>query len=145
MFDWWTAEDAARFDERSKVLVNYFDSIRVLGDVRANGTYTLGENIADHGGLQISYNAFIKTKQGGSSKPIDGYTPQQRFFLAYANVWAGNIRDEEILRLTKLDVHSLGKWRVNGALPHINAWYEAFNIGEDSPMFLPVDKRASIW
>jgi len=145
MFDWWTAEDAARFDERSKVLVNYFDSIRVLGDVRANGTYTLGENIADHGGLQISYNAFIKTKQGGSSKPIDGYTPQQRFFLAYANVWAGNIRDEEILRLTKLDVHSLGKWRVNGALPHINAWYEAFNIGEDSPMFLPVDQRASIW
>lgn len=145
MFDWWTAEDAARFDERSKVLVTYFDSIRVLGDVRANGTYTLGENIADHGGLQISYNAFIKTKQARSSKPIDGYTPQQRFFLAYANVWAGNIRDEEILRLTKLDVHSLGKWRVNGALPHINAWYEAFNIGEDSPMFLPVDKRASIW
>jgi len=145
LIDWWTADDAARFDERSKVLVTYFDSIRVLGDVRANGTYTLGENIADHGGLQISYNAFLKTKQGRSSKPLDGYTPQQRFFLAYANVWAGNIRDEEILRLTKLDVHSLGKWRVNGALPHINAWYEAFNIGEDSPMFLPVEKRASIW
>lgn len=145
MIDWWTTEDAARFDERSKVLVTYFDSIRVLGDVRANGTYTLGENIADHGGLQVSYNAFLKTRQGRSAKPLDGYTPQQRFFLAYANVWAGNIRDEEILRLTKLDVHSLGKWRVNGALPHINAWYEAFNIGEDSPMYLPVDKRASIW
>lgn len=145
MTDWWTAEDAARFEERSKVLVDFFDSIRVLGDVRANGTYTLGENIADHGGLQVSYNAFLKTKQGKSSKPVDGFTPAQRFFLAYANVWAANIRDEEILRRTKMDVHSLGKWRVNGALPHIGAWYEAFGIGEDSPMYVPVEKRASIW
>jgi putative endopeptidase len=145
MTDWWTAEDAAKFEERTKVLVSYFDNIMVLKDVHANGTYTLGENIADHGGLQVSYNAFMKTSNGKSSKKTDGFTPQQRFFLSYANLWAGNVRDEEIARLTKIDPHSLGKWRVNGALPHIGAWYEAFNITEKDPLYLPVEKRASIW
>ncbi len=145
MTDWWTAEDAKNFEERTKVLVAHFDSIKVLGDLHANGTFTLGENIADNGGLQISYNAFLKTKDGDSKKKIDNYTPQQRFFLSYANLWAGNIRDEEIVRLTNLDPHSLGKWRVNGSLPHIDAWYEAFGISEKDPLYLAKDKRASIW
>ncbi len=143
--DWWTADDATSFDERAKMLVDYFDNIVVIDTVRANGTYTLGENIADHGGLQVSYNAFLKTKEAESNKVIDGFTPAQRFFLSYATLWGGNVRDAEILRLTKIDPHSLGKWRVNGALPHIDAWYDAFDVKETNAMYLPKEKRASIW
>lgn len=143
--DWWTAEDAASFDERAKVLVDHFDNIVVLDTVRANGTFTLGENIADHGGLQISHNAYLKTKEAQQNVAIDGFTPEQRFFLSYATLWAGNVRDAEILRLTKIDPHSLGKWRVNGALPHIDAWYDAFDIKETDALYLPKGKRASIW
>ena len=143
--EWWTSEDAANFDERAKVLVDYFDNIVVLDTVRANGTFTLGENIADYGGLQVSYNAFLKTKEGQSTQTIDGFTPAQRFFLSYATLWGGNVRDAEILRLTKIDPHSLVKWRVNGALPHIDAWYDAFDIKESNAMYLPKEKRASIW
>ncbi|EOA52023.1 hypothetical protein HMPREF1214_04846 [Bacteroides sp. HPS0048] len=143
--DWWTEEDAKNFEERAQVMVNFFDSIEVAPGVHANGQLTLGENIADHGGLQVSFQAFKNATAQTPLKDENGFTPEQRFFLAYANVWAGNIRPEEILRLTKLDVHSLGKWRVNGALPQIGAWYEAFGITEENPMFLPVDKRVSIW
>lgn len=143
--DWWTATDAKNFTERASVLVNFFDSIQVAPGVHANGRFTLGENIADHGGLQVSFNALKKVMAAAPLKTVDGFTPEQRFFLAYANVWAGNIRPEEVLRRTKLDPHSLGKWRVDGALPHINAWYEAFNITDKDPMFIPQDKRASIW
>ena len=145
MTDWWTEEDAKKFEERSKVLVDFFNNIVVIDTIHANGTYTLGENIADHGGLQVSYNAFMKTNQAKDGETIDGLTPQQRFFLGYANLWAGNIRDEEVLRLTKLDPHSLGKWRVNAALPHIQAWYDAFGITEKDPLFVAKEKRASIW
>jgi len=143
--DWWTADDAQRFEERTKVLVDYFNNIVVLDTVHANGTYTLGENIADHGGLQVAWQAFQKTTQSQSDETIDGFTPAQRFFLSYALLWAGNVRDAEILRLTKIDPHSLGRWRVDGALPHIDAWYEAFHIQPSDPMYLPKDKRASIW
>ncbi len=143
--DWWTPEDATRFDERAAVLVRHFDNIVVLDTVRANGTYTLGENIADHGGLQVSHHAFLKTPQAQSNEKIDGFTSEQRFFLSYANLWAGNVRDAEILRLTRIDPHSLGKWRVDGALPHIDAWYEAFNIQPSDPLYLPKEQRASIW
>lgn len=143
--DWWTAGDAQRFEERAGVLVNYFDNIVVLDTVHANGTYTLGENIADHGGLQVSYQAFQKSSQAESGKPVDGFTPAQRFFLSYANLWAGNVRDAEILRLTKIDPHSLGRWRVDGALPHIDAWYDAFGIQPSDPLYLPKEVRASIW
>ncbi len=143
--DWWTADDAQRFEERTKVLVDYFDNIAVLDTVHANGTFTLGENIADHGGLQVAWQAFQKTTQAQSGEVIDGFTPAQRFFLSYGLIWAGNVRDEEILRLTKMDPHSLGRWRVDGALPHIDAWYEAFAIQPSSPMYLPKDARASIW
>lgn len=145
MTDWWTADDAKKFEERAKVLADHFSNIVVLDDLHANGQFTLGENIADQGGLQVSYYAFMKTKQGQSGEKIDGFTPQQRFFLAYANLWAGNIRDAEIRRLTKIDPHALGKWRVDGALPHVEAWYKAFNITEKDSLYLPIEKRSSIW
>ena len=143
--DWWTAEDAKNFDERAQVMVNFFDSIEVAPGVYANGRMTLGENIADHGGLQVSYQAFKKVTAANPLPVLDGLTPEQRFFLAYAGVWANDIRPEEVLNRTKSDVHSLGEWRVNGALPQIGAWYEAFNVTEKDPMFLPVAKRVSIW
>ena len=143
--DWWTTEDSKRFEERAQVMVNFFDSIEVAPGVHANGRMTLGENIADHGGLQVSFQAFKKAMEAAPLTVKDGFTPEQRFFLAYSGVWANNIRPEEVLKRTKSDVHALGKWRVDGALPQIGAWYEAFNITEKDPMFLPVEKRVSIW
>lgn len=143
--DWWTEEDAKKFEARASVMAHFFDSIQVAPGVQANGELTLGENLADHGGLQVSYQAFKKATAAKPLSVIDGFTPEQRFFLSYANVWAGSIRAEEILRLTKLDPHSLGKWRVDGALPHIAAWYEAFGITDKDPLYLPVEKRVSIW
>lgn len=143
--DWWTADDSKKFTERAQVLVNHFNKIEVLPGVFANGEFTLGENIGDFGGLQIAYNAFEKTEEAKAAKKIDGFTPAQRFFLSYSGVWAGNIREAEILRRTKMDPHSLGKWRVNGTLPHINAWYDAFGITEKDALFIPKDKRADIW
>ena len=147
--NWWTAEDKARFDARTKVMADFFSSIEVAPGVHANGEFTLGENIADHGGLQVAFQAF---KENEAAKPAserlrtrDGFTPEQRFFLAYANVWAGNIRPEEILNCTKSDPHSLGRWRVNGALPHIAAWYEAWNVTPESPLYVAPENRVSIW
>lgn len=143
--DWWTAEDAERFNKRAQVMVNFFDSIQVLPGLYANGSLTLGENIADHGGLQVSFQAFKNATKNAPLEVVDGFTPEQRFFLSYAGVWAGNVRDEQIRVQTKSDPHSLGKWRVNGALPQIGAWYEAFNIKEGDPMYLAPEKRVSIW
>lgn len=143
--DWWTETDAVNFGAGTQKLVNHFDSIEVLPGLFANGKLTLGENIADHGGLQVAYTAFKEATAGKELPVIDGFTPEQRFFLAYANVWAGNIRDEQIRVQTKSDPHSLGRWRVNGALPHINAWYEAFGIQEGDPLCLAPEKRAVIW
>ena len=145
LHNWWTAEDKANFDARTKVMADYFDAIEVAPGVHANGRFTLGENIADHGGLQVSYQAFKNATKETPLDTVDGFSPEQRFFLAYANVWAGNIRPEEILVRTKGDPHSLGRWRVNGALPHINAWYEAFGVTEDSPMYVAPENRVSIW
>ena len=143
--DWWTEEDAKRFDERAQRMVSFFDSIEVAPGVHANGKMTLGENIADHGGLQVSFQAFRKATAAAPLADKDGFTPEQRFFLAYAGVWANNIRPEEVLNRTKTDVHSLGEWRVNGALRHIGAWYDAFDVKEGDPMFLPAEERVSIW
>ena len=143
--DWWTAEDAKRFEERAQVMVNFFDSIQVLPGLNANGSLTLGENIADHGGLQVSFQAFKNATKDAPLPVEDGFTPEQRFFLSYAGVWAGNIRDEQIRLQTKSDPHSLGRWRVNGALPQIGAWYDAFGIKEGDPMYLAPEKRVSIW
>ena len=143
--DWWTAEDAKRFEERAQVMVNFFDSIQVLPGLNANGSLTLGENIADHGGLQVSFQAFKNATKDAPLPVKDGFTPEQRFFLSYAGVWAGNIRDEQIRLQTKSDPHSLGRWRVNGALPQIGAWYDAFGSKEGDPMYLAPEKRVSIW
>ena len=142
---WWSDEDTKRFSERIQVMRQFHDSIEVLPGLHANGSLTLGENMADHGGLMVAFQAF---KNATAEKPlgvIDGFTPEQRFFLAYANVWGQNIRDEEIRKRVKSDPHELGKWRVNGQMPHIDAWYEAFGITEKDPMFVPKTKRVTIW
>ena len=149
MINWWTDEDKAAFDARTKVMEEAFNRIEVAPGVHANGAFTLGENIADHGGLQVSYLAFCLNEEAKPENERlterDGFTPAQRFFLAYANVWAGNIRPEEILNRTKSDPHSLGRWRVNGALPQIGAWYEAWNVTEESPLYIAPENRVSIW
>ncbi len=141
--DWWTEEDARRFDERAQVLVDQYNEFFVLDTMRADGKLTLGENIADLGGLNIAYQAF----HNGSNqkKSIDCLTPDQRFFLAYAHLWAGNVRDKEILRLTKEDVHSLGRFRVLGPLRNMPQFHEAFDVNEGDYMFLPKENRADIW
>lgn len=144
--NWWTPEDKARFEARTAVMRDFFDGIIVNDEgLHANGAFTLGENIADHGGLQVAYHAFKNATKDADLPVVDGLTPDQRFFIAYAGVWAGNIRPEEIIRRTKTDPHSLGKWRVDGALPHINAWYDAFGITENDPMYIAPEKRVSIW
>lgn len=144
--NWWTEQDAKNFNERAQVMVNYFNNIQVLPDLQANGQLTLGENIADHGGLQVAFQALQKAMvESPLMKDENGFTPEERFFLAYANVWAGNVRDEQIRLQTKSDPHSLGRWRVNGALPHIGAWYEAFGVQEGDSLYLPVEQRVSIW
>lgn len=148
--DWWSEEDAAAFDIRKQVLIDWFDKIEVLNideePLFADGTFTLGENIADNGGLNVSYVALQKAINSGEVQgEMDGFSPEQRFFLAYSLVWAGNIRDAEIIRRTKEDPHSLGKWRVNGTLPHITPFIKAFDINEGEPMYLAPESRAEIW
>lgn len=148
--DWWSAEDTRSFDERKQVLIDYFNAIEVLNvdgkPLLADGNFTLGENIADNGGVKIAYVAMQKAKENGEIEDImDGFTAEQRFFIAYAQVWAGNIRDAEIIRRTKEDPHSLGKWRVNGTLPHVDAFLEAFGVKESDPMYIAPEQRAEIW
>ena len=142
---WWSEDDTKQFRERIQVMRDFHDSIEVLPGLHANGSLTLGENMADHGGLMVAFQAFKNTTKESPLPAIDGFTPEQRFFLAYANVWGQNIREEEIRKRVKSDPHELGKWRVNGQLPHIDAWYEAFGITEQDPMFVPKDKRVTIW
>ena len=146
LIDWWTAEDAVRFTERADKLVDQYDQIIVIDTLHANGRFTLGENIADHGGLLVAHQAYLNSLKGKETPaPIDGFTNEQRFFLGYATLWGQNIRPEEIRRRTKIDPHSLGKWRVNAALRNIAPFYAAFDIKEGDPMFMaPVD-RVVIW
>ena len=143
--NWWTEEDANKFNERTQVIVDFFNQIEVLPGLNADGKLTLGENIADHGGLMIAMQAFQNATKNNPLPVIDGFTPEQRFYLSYSNVWAGNVRDEEIRNLTRSDVHSLSRWRVNGTLPHIDDWYKAFGITEEDPMFVPTEERLKIW
>ncbi len=142
---WWSEEDVKRFEERVQVMREYFDNIEVLPGLMANGSFTLGENIADHGGLSVSYLAFQNATAENPLPVLDGFTAEQRFFLAYANVWGQNIREEEIRNRVKGDPHSLGKWRVDGQMPHMEAWYQAFGITEKDPMYIPVEKRVHVW
>ena len=145
MTDWWTEQDGQQFVERTKKYAEFFSKIKVLPDLNANGDLTLGENLADHGGLQVAFNAYKNATKDNPLKDIDGFTPDQRFFLAYAGVWASNITDKAIRNQTKSDPHSLGRWRVDGALPHIDAWYNAFNVQPNDKMFIPKEQRLSLW
>ena len=143
MTDWWTADDAAGFEKRADVLRAHFDKIVIAGDVHANGTFTLGENLADYGGITVSFTAYKNF--GVPSGDVDGLSADQRFFIAYATSWAQNIRGDEELRLTKIDEHSLAKNRVNGILPHITAWYDAFSITPDDALYVAPENRIKLW
>ena len=145
MKDWWTANDAKGFNERADLYANFFDAIEVLPGLHSNGRFTLGENLADHGGLQVAFNAFENATAKKPLKNLDGFTPEQRFFLAYAGVWGQNITDQEIRNRVKRDPHALGKWRVNGALPHVDAWYKAFNVKKGDKMYIPENERLQLW
>ena len=145
MADWWTAADAEAFNKLADKLVAQFDSVEVAPGVHANGRLTLGENIADQGGLRVAHTAYLNSLNGAEAPVIDGFTPDQRFYLAYANVWAANIRPEEILSRTESDPHSLGRWRVNATLRNIEPFFEAFEIADGDKMYLPAEERVVIW
>lgn len=143
--DWWQPEDADKFTKLADGLAAQFDAVEVAPGVHANGRFTLGENIADQGGLRVALTAYLDSMEGKEMKDIDGLTPLQRFYLAYANVWADNIRDEEILKRTKTDPHSLGRNRVNVSLRNIDTFFEAFGIKDGDKMFRPESERVVIW
>jgi len=145
MHDWWAASDGEQFKARTDKYADFFSAIKVLPDLNANGKLTLGENLADHGGLQVAYAAFKNATKNKPLPVIDGLTADQRFFLAYAGVWAGNITEAEIRNRTKSDPHSLGRWRVNGALPHIDAWYDAFGVKPGDKMYIAKEQRLPLW
>lgn len=145
MKDWWTASDGENFNKRADMYANFFSNIKVLPDLNANGRFTLGENLADHGGLQVAYEAYKEANKNNELKTIDGLTPDQRFFIAYSQVWAANITEAEIRNRTKSDPHSLGRWRVNGALPHVNMFYDAFGVTPTDKMFIPTEQRLKLW
>ena len=143
MKDWWTAADATGFEVRANVMKEFFNNIKINDEVNANGEFTLGENLADYGGVTIAFDAYKNF--GTPSETAENLSADRRFFIAYAGAWAQNIRADEELRLTKDDEHSLGKNRVNGILPHINAWYDAFEIKSDDKMYLIPEKRVKLW
>ena len=145
MKDWWTADDAKGFEKRAKLYSDFFDGIEVLPGLHANGKFTLGENLADHGGLQVAYHALMNVMAKKHLKDKDGFTPSQRFFLAYAGVWGQNITEKEIRNRVKRDPHSLGEWRVNGALPHIDAFYKVWNVKPGDKLYLPESARLQLW
>ncbi len=145
MADWWQPEDTEKFTALADRLVAQFDAVEVAPRVNANGRFTLGENIADQGGLRVALTAYLDSMKGKELNDIDGLSPAQRFYLAYANVWANNIRDEEILSRTKTDPHSLGENRVNVTLRNLEPFFEAFGIKEGDKMFRPVSERVVIW
>ena len=145
MKDWWTESDGKNFIARTDKYADFFSAIKVLPDLNGNGRLTLGENLADHGGLQVAFTAFKNATKDAPLTDIDGFTPEQRFFLAYAGVWGQNITEAEISNRTKSDPHALGMWRVNGALPHIDMWYDAFGVKEGDKMFIPKSERLQLW
>ena len=145
MNSWWNDADDQAFKAKADVLSKQYDEIEVLPGVHANGALSLGENIADQGGVSVAYTAFRNSLGGKEPEPIDGFTADQRFFLGYASVWAQNITDEEKARLTKLDVHSLGENRVNATLRNFQTFFDAFGISEGDPMWRPESERVIIW
>ncbi|MCL2737362.1 MAG: M13 family metallopeptidase [Alphaproteobacteria bacterium] len=145
MRDWWKPADAAAFNARAQVIRKFFDSIEVMPGVFANGEFSLGEALADLGGVVLSYTAFRNATRDAPLPMRDGFTPEQRFFIAYATVWAANIRDEEILRRVKTTPHPLPRWRTNGILPHVDAWHDAFDVRPGDRLYLPHSSRVRIW
>ena len=145
MVDWWTEGDAARFQEAAEKLAAQFDQIVLVKDLHANGHLTLGENIADQGGLRIAYDAFRQTQQFKDGKELDGFTPAQRFYLSYGRIWAENATDEAITQQTKSDPHSIGRYRVNATLRNIDTFFDAFGIKQGDKMWLDPADRAIIW
>ncbi|MGL6021912.1 MAG: M13-type metalloendopeptidase, partial [Chitinophagaceae bacterium] len=143
--NWWTFADRKLFDSLAQLVVNQYNNFTVLDTIHVNGKLCLGENIADLGGLMIAYEAFKKTPQGQSDKKIDGFTPDQRFFLSFAQVWRQNILPETQARFILVDPHSPSQYRCNGPVVHMQAFYDAFDINPDQKMYLPVEKRIKIW
>jgi len=143
--DWWTEEDAAKFKAKTDVVVQQFNQYKVLDSLHVNGELTLGENIADLGGLSIAYEAFKNTPQGKSEEKIDGFTGDQRFFLAWAQVWRQNIRDEELANRIVVDPHSPGEFRTNGPLSNMPEFYKAFNVRSGYRLWRPDNERAKVW
>ena len=145
MVNWWTAEDKAKFDALGDKLVAQFDEVEILPGVKANGRYTLGENIGDHGGLSIAFTAMENATAGKKDPMIDGFTRAQRFYLSYGAIWAQNITDQEKARLTNLDPHSLAVNRVNVSVRNFQTFFDAWDIHEGDPMFRPEQERVHIW
>ena len=146
MNDWWTAEDRAAFEKKTQVLVDQFNAIEILPGLFADGKFSLGENIADQGGLRLAYTGLVEHAWAeGRPADIDGFTGEQRFYIGYATLWAQNITDQEKERLTKVDVHSLGINRVNATLRNIQNFYDAFGITEADKMYMPLEERVVIW
>jgi len=143
--NWWTPQDKANFKARTERMVRFFDAIEVLPGLHCNGALTCGENIADHGGLKVAYQAFRNATARNPLPKFEGFTPDQRFFISYAQVWANNIRPEALRNQVKTDPHAPGRWRVNGALPQIDAWYNAFGIKKGDKLFVPKNKRVDVW
>jgi len=143
MRDWWTDADSIAFTERANVMRKYFDNILVAPNTHANGEFTLGENLADYGGVTIAYTAYKNF--GKKSETVNNLTPDMRFFIAYAGAWAGNIRPEQVLVQTKTNEHSLNRWRVNGILPHIDAWYKVFDVKPENKLYIAPEQRTRLW
>ena len=143
--NWWTEQDLKKFQQRTDQLAAHFDKIEVLPGLHANGRLTLGENMADHGGIMVAYQAFKNATADKPLKTVEGFTPEQRFFLSYAFVWAGNSSEESIRQLNTMDPHSNGRWRVNGTLPHIDAWYDAFNVTKKNKLYIAPKNRVVCW
>lgn len=145
MKNWWTQDDRQKFEAKTQLLINQYSSIEVLEGVFINGKLTLGENIADLGGLTIAYYAYLKSLEGKTKQNINGYTPEQRFFMAFGQVWQNNIRDAELINRINTDSHSPGKYRVNATLSNMPEFFEAFKVEEGDPMRQPANKIARIW
>jgi putative endopeptidase len=145
--DWWTEADAKAFEARAQLVVDEYDGFEVLPGLHVNGKLTLGENLADLGGVHIAYEALERdlARHPSKRRTIDGFTPEQRFFISFAQVWRTNIRDAEAQRLVTVDPHAPGKFRAYGPLLNVQEFYDAFDIMPGSPVWLPPEKRAVIW
>jgi putative endopeptidase len=143
--DWWTEEDAARYKERAQKVVEQFDGYTVLDSLHLNGKLTLGENIADLGGIAVAYFALQKAQAGQVVAPIDGFTPEQRFFLAWAQVWREAVRPASMRTQVQTDPHSPGVWRVNGPLSNLPEFARAFGCRSGDAMVRPPELQARIW